>query len=325
MRIDQHESAENEELEEIARDARQRADAARAPPALDAARQRAAAVVADLKAANFAPPPKATKVSEKLFKALKKPKGTMALIGEGSLQTTISLGGYDLNDPTYLSEQFRVSGAAAVCVRVGGDSSFYTALDDKALEATVKEQAIAKGSFPGPLPVIARGEFVDPLQLAKLAADGADGVLLSVLLNGAEGTASLAEEARAFGLEPIFGVANAAELASALELGARIVSIGECALPEAEELLGSLKSDNPKVLAICDLYTRDVRGAWMARDLGFDAQIASDSILEVCSRDRCPPESVVKAMLMKGSYKYGLGMQKGRLEGAKEVLGDLAM
>ncbi len=101
--------------------------------------------------------------------------------------------------------------------------------------------------------------------------------------------------------------------------------------------------------SICDVRVRDVRGAWkaplvsslasrepqpaprrpapapQARDLGFDALIVSDALIEVCIRDRVPPDAVIKAMLAKGSVKYGLGMQKGRLEGAKEQLGSLAM
>ena len=45
----------------------------------------------------------------------------------------------------------------------------------------------------------------------------------------------------------------------------------------------------------------------------------------MCIRDRVPPSAVCKAILSKGSVKYGLGMQKGRLEGSKEFLGSLAM
>ena len=67
----------------------------------------------------------------------------------------------------------------------------------------------------------------------------------------------------------------------------------------------------------------DVRGVWRARDLGFSALIVSRALMDVCIRDRVPPEAVIKAMLAKGSVKFGLGMQKGRMEGAKEYLGDL--
>ena len=45
----------------------------------------------------------------------------------------------------------------------------------------------------------------------------------------------------------------------------------------------------------------------------------------MCARDRIPPAAVIKAMNSKGSVKFGLGMQKGRMEGAKEQLGTLSM
>ena len=60
------------------------------------------------------------------------------------------------------------------------------------------------------------------------------------------------------------------------------------------------------------------------RDAGFNALISGKSGLEVVVRDRVPPSAISKAILSKGSVKYGLGMQKGRLEGAKEYLGTLA-
>ena len=61
------------------------------------------------------------------------------------------------------------------------------------------------------------------------------------------------------------------------------------------------------------------------RDQGFAALVAGRSLLDVCVRDRVPPSAIVKSILSKGSVKYGLGMQKGRLEGSKEFLGSLAM
>ena len=41
--------------------------------------------------------------------------------------------------------------------------------------------------------------------------------------------------------------------------------------------------------------------------------------MKTCARERCPPTAVLKAMLAKGSVKFGLGMQLGRMEGAKEA------
>ena len=117
-------------------------------------------------------------------------------------------------------------------------------------------------------------------------------------------------------------VADADELSAAVEMGATMVLIGDCDVPSAEGLLAQV----PKgVVSVCDLDLPDVRGAWTVRDAGFNAMISGKGMLDVCARDRVPPSAVIKAMNSKGSVKYGLGMQKGRMEGAKEQLGTLAM
>ncbi|EOD27770.1 hypothetical protein EMIHUDRAFT_204730 [Emiliania huxleyi CCMP1516] len=281
LRVEQHESAEEDDDAELAR-----------------------------MAGDFAPPSAAVK--DKLHKAIKKPKGSMALIGEGSPQlSSATLGGFDLNDPAYLSEQFRIGGCSGVSVRSGERQ-----LAADALRRTSEEQQVAQGEFPGPLPVLAHLDVVDEVQLAQAAADGASAATLSLQLNGAEGTKALMEAAAGYGLESAVRVANAEEVATALSLGAKLLCIGDCSLPQAGELVAELPKD---VRSICDVRVRD------ARDLGFDALIVSDALIEVCIRDRVPPDAVIKAMLAKGSVKYGLGMQKGRLEGAKEQLGSLAM
>ena len=282
---------------------------------------------------------------KKVAKALKKPKGSLAIVPEGVPIDAASLGGIDLDDPAYISESSRDGNAAAVCVRVSGPSM----LTADALAATVAEQETARGDFPGPLPVISRDDVVDTLQLAKAKADGAGAVVLNVVLNGAEKTKELFDQARnssaqflrrnsfprnfltpqssapqagGLGLEAIVRVADAAELTAAVDMGAAIVCIGDCALPTAVELLGQLPDG---VVSVCDVELPDVRGAWAVRDEKFNAMICGKGLLEVCARDRIPPAAVIKAMNSKGSVKFGLGMQKGRMEGAKEQLGTLSM
>jgi len=255
----------------------------------------------------------------KLVRALKKPKGTLALVGEGKLiDGSATLGGYDLNDPKYLSEQFRTAGNAVVAVTTEGPR----ALSPTALADTVAEQAVAKGEFPGPLPVLVRADIIDEVQLADAKAKGADGVMLNLVLNGAEKTAELMAAASDYGLEAVVRVGTDEEIQEAAKLGASILAIGDCSLPRAEELIGAVPEG---VVTIADVLIADVRGAWKVRDMGFNALIISDGLTSVCIRDRVPPEAVIKAMLSKGSVEFGLGMQKGRLEGAKESLGSLAM
>jgi hypothetical protein len=94
----------------------------------------AEALKADLAAGAFSAP--SAKPKEMLYKALRKPERCVALLGEGSPQLKVSLGGYDLNDPKFLSQQFRVGGCSAICVRVGGEHE----LSPNAIAVTAKEQ-----------------------------------------------------------------------------------------------------------------------------------------------------------------------------------------
>jgi len=254
----------------------------------------------------------------KVAKELKKPKGTLALIGEGVKLEVMSMGGMDLNDPAYLSLECREGGAALVCVSV----SPRVALSDDALSQTVQEQETARGQFPGPLGVVARDDFVDPAQLAAAAVGGAKAVLINAAFTGEAGPAALVAEAERLGLEAIVRVADETEMEAALAAGAKMVAIGDNNLEAATELLSNVPAG---VVTIADLPTRDVRGVWQVRDAGFNALIVGSGLLDVCVRDRVPPTAVIKAMLSKGSVKYGLGMQKGRLEGSKENLGTIAM
>jgi hypothetical protein len=64
---------------------------------------------------------------------------------------------------------------------------------------------LAKGDFPGPLPILARLDVVDEVQLAKVAADGACAATLSLHLNGQERTKELMEAANGYGLETVRG------------------------------------------------------------------------------------------------------------------------
>ena len=193
----------------------------------------------------------------KLFKALKKPKGTMSVICEGAMMETISLGGFELNEPSYISQQSREGGCAAVSVRM----SWADALSADALGATVAEQETARGEFPSPIGVIVRGPIVDDVQLAAASAAGAAGVVVPLALSGREKTAVLLDDARAYGLEPLVRVCTTSELADALAIdGVTMVLIGDCTLEEA----GALAAQVPAgVLAVSDVPFLDVRGAWM--------------------------------------------------------------
>jgi hypothetical protein len=147
-------------------------------------------------------------------------------------------------------------------------------------------------------------------------------VILPLNLNGVERTKELMDEAARLGLEALVRVTTPDELNAACALEPTMIVIGDSNLEQAQQMLSGVPSG---ALSILDIPFADVRGAWRVRDLGFGGLVSGRSLLDVCVRDRVPPAAIIKAILSKGSVKYGLGMQKGRLEGSKEFLGTLSM
>merc|ERR1719401_2928998 len=74
--------------------------------------------------------------SGELADALRKPPGTIAIIAQGAHVESVSLGGYDLDDPAYLSGEFRRGNAVAVCV----DCTPGQGLSANAVKVTAAEQ-----------------------------------------------------------------------------------------------------------------------------------------------------------------------------------------
>ena len=113
---------EEEEEMKVMQEVADAAEAARNPDARAAAKaaalSAAEALRAEMAAAGESHPAakalgaKGAKAKPALKSALKKPKGTIALIGEGTLVDATTLGGFDLNDAEYLSSQFRSSNMA---------------------------------------------------------------------------------------------------------------------------------------------------------------------------------------------------------------------
>ena len=102
-----------------------------------------------------------------------------------------------------------------------------------------------------------------------------------------------------------------------------MVCFGDMGLAAAEALRQQLPEET---ISLADVVLPEaIRDTWRVRDLGFDCALVGAPLLNACARERVPPTAVLKAMLSKGSVKYGLGMKLGRMEGAKEFLGSLAM
>jgi len=85
-------------------------------------------------------------------------------------------------------------------------------------------RALDAGGFSA-VPVLAKEFVVDERQLARARASGADAALLIVRILPGRALADLARACRALSLEPFVEVAEEAEVARALDAGARVIGV----------------------------------------------------------------------------------------------------
>ena len=115
-------------------------------------------------------------------------------------------------DPATLAREFERSGAAAISVLV--DARFAgSPVDLRAARAATS------------LPLLAKGFFRDPVQLAELRRDGADAVLLLLRDLDDSRAADLTDAARELGLDALVEAHDAEELERAIALGADPIGI----------------------------------------------------------------------------------------------------
>ena len=99
-------------------------------------------------------------------------------------------------------------------------------------------------------PLLAKGFFVDPYQLAQVRALGADAALLIARLLPGPQLPAMIDEARRLGLEVLVETHSEAEIADALACGAAIIGVNArdldtlaIDLPRSRELLALLPAD----------------------------------------------------------------------------------
>jgi hypothetical protein len=162
------------------------------------------------------------KVPNKVAKTLKKRSGQMAValeykrLGEGGEDDEINH-----VDFRRYSVRLRESKLDALFV----DTTTPCGLDDCA--RFVQEQNTAKGSFPGPVPVISTGATT-VLHVAEAKALGCQGIMIAYSSgNGDE----LVKAALTLAMEPIAIVATEAEVASSVAAGAKIL----CTAPHSAD------------------------------------------------------------------------------------------
>ena len=178
----------------------------------------------------------------KLEKAIKKKSGAFSSLVEFCVEDGTK---QELED---VSRACRMGKAAALVVDVGfslGGRERDTAL------IVLAEQAMSKGNFPGPCPVVLRHcALVDPLQVAEVSALGVSALMLPSAALSYKGPEVLAA-AGVLGVEVAIEVDDAKSLTAALEAGARILCVrGVGSLEEALDLRKGIPSDVAALVAI---------------------------------------------------------------------------
>lgn len=78
-------------------------------------------------------------------------------------------------------------------------------------------------------------------------------------------------------------------------------------------------------LRMADCDPDEVRQVWSLRDQGFQSVLVREGLMRCAIVERVEASALIKAMKAKGSTKYGTGSGLGRGEGAKEILGTIAV
>eukprot|EP00285_Hemiselmis_virescens_P015199 CAMPEP_0173383208 /NCGR_PEP_ID=MMETSP1356-20130122/5751_1 /TAXON_ID=77927 ORGANISM="Hemiselmis virescens, Strain PCC157" /NCGR_SAMPLE_ID=MMETSP1356 /ASSEMBLY_ACC=CAM_ASM_000847 /LENGTH=301 /DNA_ID=CAMNT_0014337951 /DNA_START=129 /DNA_END=1034 /DNA_ORIENTATION=- len=237
--------------------------------------------------------------TSKLGKALKKPTGALT-VGFEAASSLTSLGDSDL---ITLSLTLRKNKASAIFC------------DPAVVAAIAKEQAKAKGNFPGPCPVISLGGVTDEEELAKVQSTGANGVVFSVAKLGHDTVASLAEAAAAKGMDAVWEVASEEEAKAAVEAGAKVILVSA-----STSVAAAIREVVPKeVVAVARVESmqqgaNEVTDARSLKAAGFNSVMLSEACVGD-KEDAVYAKWAVEALTSKQSKEFKITGMTGHVNG----------
>jgi len=248
-------------------------------------------------------PEEAAKLLEKpikhkntFLKAIKKPKGTISVVGQMKTRQP-NIGQFsEIPAPDFLSAHMYEAGAAA-CSICTDEEAYGFNYDD--LAAVAKQQARYKGNFPGPLPIVAHDFFIDECQLAVAASKGAKAVNLNVALYKGDVAKlkDLIEAADKLGMDALVEVHNKAELDQAVEAAAKIIGVcnrdmetfdlmtpsdyqtREWVKPFEETVFNLVKDIPQGIVPVAMGGVNETLTAWSLRDEGYSSIIVGEGIV----------------------------------------------
>jgi indole-3-glycerol phosphate synthase len=262
-----------------------------------------------------------------LQQVLTRRRGTITIIAEYKRKIDGQTGLVnEIFDPEILSPTFREFGASAIAVMADERMGGCTYQD---LASFVEEQRRARNEVPGSVLIVNNDLIVDELQVAQTAALGVSAVVVTLAVVGPEKCLDLLKAAAAVGVEAIVAVSSKEEAQTAVDMGARIISVVNVA--GTEEKAACIEGIAEHVTTIANILCQDnaqmleIEEAWICRDLGFNCAWVSDSLYKGTDSTE-HPGAIIKAMAAKSSVKWASAKARnGKGEGAREYLGDILM
>jgi len=262
-----------------------------------------------------------------LQQVLTRRKGTITIIAEYKRKLDGQSGFVsDVFDPEILSPTFREFGAAAIAVMADERMGGCTYND---LERFVEEQRRARNEVPGSVLVVNNDLIVDELQVAQTAAIGVSAIVITLAVVGPQKCLDLLKASQAVGVEAIVAISSKEEAQTAVNMGARIVSVVN--VQGAEEKAACVEGLDDSVTTIANILCQDnaqmmeIEEAWICRDKGFNCAWVSDALYKGTDSTE-HPGAIIKSMAAKSSVKWAsVKARNGKGEGAREYLGDILM
>ena len=178
--------------------------------------------------------------------------------------------------------------------------------------------------------------IIDELQIARTAAlQTVSAVVVSLDIVGTETLLTLLKAAAAVHLEAIVAVSTHEQAQTAIDLGARILSVVNVdGIADKVKVIEGLNvPEGQQVCKIANILAKnnkqltEIEEAWAVRDKGFQCAWVGEALYKSGGTDHTEhPGAIIKAMRSKSSLKWASPKAKsGRGEGAREYLGDIMM
>eukprot|EP00960_Hanusia_phi_P032607 749938-Hanusia_phi.AAC.4 len=122
-----------------------------------------------------------------------------------------------------------------------------------------EEQMQAKGSFPGPCPVVYNSKVADPSELEAAVSVGASAVTISLGDVGVEKTQEIVNTAAQLGLETVVGIRSTDQIDEMLKCEPDVALVAAQDIEETVAIIKALGADKIPMIAQVEAMQKDAR------------------------------------------------------------------